>query len=66
MAKKPKQGSGDRFKQLSDQLGQRGVDDPNALAAFVGRKKFGKDKMSKMAEKGKKDSSSSSSSSSDS
>lgn len=38
----PKLGSGGRFKKLTAQLAAKGADDPKALAAFIGRKKFGK------------------------
>ena len=55
MDKKPKLGSGERFAKLSNQLAhQPGVTDPKALAAAIGRKKYGNEKMQKMAEKGKK------------
>ena len=37
----PKLGSGTRFKKLSATLAARGAHDPDALAAFIGRKKFG-------------------------
>lgn len=52
---KPKLGSGERFKALSHELGERkGVHDPKALAAYIGRKKFGAKKMAKMAAHGRK------------
>lgn len=51
----PKLGSGARFKKLKDVLGKRpGVTNPGALAAFIGRKKYGETKMENMAEAGKK------------
>jgi len=49
---KPKLGSGERFKQLSQQLKKKGVEDPDALAAAIGRKKYGKKKFQKMAAAG--------------
>jgi hypothetical protein len=52
--KKPALGSGERFKKLSSELKKEGVDDPDALAASIGRKKFGKAKFQKLAAKGKK------------
>jgi len=53
--KAPKAGSGERFQELKDKLGkQKGVKDSGALAAALGRAKFGKKKMSQMAAKGKK------------
>lgn len=49
-----KLGSGARFKALKGKLGkQKGVTDPGALAASIGRKKFGKAKFQKLAAKGK-------------
>jgi len=54
MANKPKLGSGKRFKQLSAKLKKRGVKNPKALAAYIGRKKYGKKKFQKLAAKGKK------------
>lgn len=49
--KKPKLGSGERFKKLAGSLAAKGVDDPKALAAAIGRKKFGAAKMAKLAHK---------------
>jgi hypothetical protein len=37
----PKLGSGARFKKLSGQLAARGAHNPDALAAYIGRKKYG-------------------------
>ena len=54
MAKKPKLGSGQRFKQLTAKLKKQGVKNPKALAAAIGRKKYGKAKFQKMAAKGRK------------
>lgn len=52
---KPKLGSGERFAKLKDVLGKKpGVKDPAALAAAIGRKKFGKEKFQSLAAKGKK------------
>jgi hypothetical protein len=51
--KKPKLGSGERFKQLSSKLSKKGVKDPDALAATIGRKKLGKNRFQKLAAKGK-------------
>lgn len=51
---KPKLGSGLRFKKLSDTLKRKGAHDPDALAAFIGRKKYGKKRFQKLATKGKK------------
>ena len=49
-----KLGSGARFAALKAKLGHRpGVKNPGALAAAIGRKKYGNAKMSAMAAKGK-------------
>ena len=69
-AKKPKLGSGGRFKSLVKKLAAKeGVElteadlseleeykvrNPKALAAWIGRKKYGKNKFQKMAAKGRK------------
>lgn len=51
---KPKLGSGGRFKSLVKKLGKRkGVANPKALAAYIGRKKYGAEKMSSMAAHGR-------------
>ncbi len=52
--KKPKLGSGARFKALSQELKKKGVRDPNALAASIGRKKYGSTKMAKLSAQGRK------------
>lgn len=46
-------GSGGRFKALERKLEAKGATNPSALAAFIGRKKFGKKKFQKLSEKGK-------------
>ena len=51
MAKKPKLGTGARFKALKGKLAKKGAKSPGALAAWIGRKKYGAKKMSKMAAK---------------
>lgn len=51
--KEPKLGSGLRFKKLANKFAKRGVDDPDALAAYVGRKKYGSKKMSSLSQKGR-------------
>jgi hypothetical protein len=53
MSKKPKLGTGKRFKSLANKLARKGVEDPDALAASIGRKKYGNKKMAKMSEKGR-------------
>jgi len=52
--KEPKLGSGERYKKLVGDLEKRGVKDPKALAAYIGRKKYGKAKFQKLAAEGKK------------
>jgi len=51
---KPKLGSGERFKKLSGKLAKKGAKDSDALAAHIGRKKYGATKMAKMAAAGRK------------
>ncbi len=48
-----KLGTGDRFKKLKDALSKKGVKNPGALAAYIGRKKFGKGKFAQLADKAK-------------
>lgn len=53
--KSMKLGGGGRFAALKSMLAHRkGVTDPAALAASIGRKKYGKAAMAKMAAKGRK------------
>lgn len=55
MPKKPKLGSGARFRKLEQSIAAKGeVDNPAAVAAAIGRKKYGKKKMEAMAAKGRK------------
>lgn len=51
---KPPLGSGERFKQLSNKLQKKGVADPDALAAWIGRKKYGNKKFNQLSQKAKK------------
>ena len=51
--KKPKLGSGERFKQLKSKLKTKGVKDPEALAASIGRKKYGNKKFNSTAKMGR-------------
>lgn len=48
----PKLGSGGRFKALSAKLAARGARDPDALAAYIGRRKYGAKKFAALARKG--------------
>ena len=43
-----------RFSKLATKLKKQGVRDPKALAASIGRKKYGKAKFQKMAAAGKR------------
>lgn len=52
--KKPKLGSGERFKALKSELAKKGAKDPAALAAAIGRKKYGAAKFNALSKKGKK------------
>lgn len=52
--KKPKLGSGARFKAVEEKAAKSGARNPAAVAAAAGMKKYGKAKMEKMAVAGKK------------
>lgn len=55
MSKKPALGRGKRFATLEKKIAAKGdVEDPKAVAAAIGRKKYGNEKMVKMAKAGKK------------
>ena len=54
MPVKPKLGSGKRFDALENKLEKKGVSDAAALAATIGRKKYGAKKMAVLASKGRK------------
>lgn len=54
MARKPKLGTGQRFRQLVGQLKRKGVENPAALAAWIGRKKYGKQRFQQLATAGRK------------
>jgi hypothetical protein len=51
-----KLGTGARFKALSAKLAAKGAHDPDALAAYIGRKKHGKAAFQKLAAAGRKSS----------
>ena len=51
---KPKLGSGARFKAVEASARKSGARNPAAVAAAVGRKKYGAKKMAKMAAAGRK------------
>ena len=52
--KTSKPGEGKRFKALEKSIEASGAEDPGAVAAAIGRKKYGKGKFQKMAAAGKK------------
>lgn len=53
--KKPPVGEGGRFKALATAIGKRkGVTNPEAVAAMIGRKKYGKKKFQAMSVAGRK------------
>lgn len=50
-----KLGTGARFKALKEKVGKKkGVKSPGAVAAFIGRKKYGKKKFQALAAAGRK------------
>lgn len=51
---KAKLGSGSRFKAVEKEAAKSGARNPAAVAAAAGMKKYGKQKMEKMAVAGKK------------
>jgi hypothetical protein len=47
-------GQGGRFEALKEKLADRpGVTNPGGLAAYIGRKKYGKKKFAQLGQKGK-------------
>jgi hypothetical protein len=50
---KPKLGSGARFSALTQRLAAEGARDPKALAAYIGRKKYGKKRFGQLGARGK-------------
>jgi hypothetical protein len=52
--KKAKLGTGQRFEALTEKLRAKGARSPKALAAWIGRKKFGKNRFQQLAAKGRK------------
>ena len=49
MSKQPRLGSGGRFEKLSATLAARGAHDPDALAAWIGRRKYGSARMGRLS-----------------
>lgn len=52
--KMPKLGTGKRFSALNKGLAKKGAKNPGALAAWIGRKKYGSKKMTQLSIAGKK------------
>lgn len=52
--KKPRLGSGQRFKSLVQKLKKRGVRDPQALSAWIGRSKYGPKRFAKLSAAGRR------------
>jgi len=50
----PELGSGERFAMLKKKLAAKGASNPGGLAAYIGRKRYGKKKFQKLAAMGKK------------
>lgn len=52
---KPPLGSGQRFKLLEQKLANKpGITNPGALAASIGRKKYGNKRFAMLSQKGRK------------
>jgi hypothetical protein len=51
---KAKLGSGERFKAVEKSAAKSGASNPAAVAAAIGMKKYGKEKMEKMSQAGKR------------
>jgi hypothetical protein len=51
--KKAPAGAGKRFSALKGSLAKKGAADPSALAAYIGRRKFGNKKFQAMAAAGR-------------
>lgn len=46
-------GDGSAFRRLTRKLAAKGIRDPKALAAYIGRKKHGKEKFQQLAARGR-------------
>jgi hypothetical protein len=53
-AAKAKIGSGKRFSKLSGELRRKGARNPDALAAHIGRKKYGAKRMAQLSASGRR------------
>lgn len=54
VARKPKLGTGKRFAALKGKLAKKGARSPGALAAYIGRKKYGAKKFAQLSAAGRK------------
>jgi hypothetical protein len=54
-AKKPPLGSGQRFAAIERQAKAGGARDPGAVAAAIGRAKYGQKRMTQLSQKGRRD-----------
>jgi len=52
--KKPPLGTGERFRELVKSLAAKGAENPAALAAWIGRKKYGKKRFQQLAAAGRR------------
>lgn len=52
--RKPPIGGGERFQRLEAELRSRGHHHPAALAAWIGRQKYGKERFQELSESGKR------------
>ncbi len=43
-----------KFQKLVNQLSKKGVKEPKALAAWIGRRKYGKERFQQMSQEGRK------------
>ncbi len=49
-----KLGSGARFKSLTKKLAKKGASNPKALAAWIGRRKYGARRFAKLSARGRR------------
>lgn len=53
MAQSMKLGGGGRFAKLTAKLAERGAENPAALSAYIGRKKYGSERFAKLSAAGR-------------
>ena len=54
MAKSMKPGGGGRFAAMKRKMAAKGAHNPGALAAYIGRKKYGSKRMARMSARGRR------------